>query len=314
MAMETITITDPQSGSEAKILPGFGFNCYQYQSVQDGRETDVIWSEPGFETGEKRASGSGIPLLFPYPGRIRGKTLLWNGREYPLEGDDGRGNAIHGFVLARPWRVLQQAGAEVTGQFQASIDEPKLLDCWPADFRITATYRFVRGALSSVFNIENPGDQPLPFGFGTHPYFRLPLGGSSADGCRVVLPVSSRWEMIDMLPTGRQLSLDDVQPYRSGLSFGEMAFDDIFSGLQFEDGQCTCRIIDPDSGRRLAIEFDQSFRECVVYNPPHREAICIEPYTCVPNAAELKEQGIEAGLRILAPGQSLQMQVVMQVS
>jgi aldose 1-epimerase len=188
------------------------------------------------------------------------------------------------------------------------------MDSWPADFRITATYRCAKGALSSVFNIENPGDQPLPFGFGTHPYFQVPLGGSSADRCRVFLPASSRWELNDMLPTGGQLPVDDVSWCPSGLAFGEMSFDDIFGGLQFEDGLCTARIVDPGSGCQLAIGFDPSFRECVVYNPPHRQAVCIEPYTCLPNAAELEEQGIDAGLRILAPGESLQMRVMMKVS
>jgi len=42
----------------------------------------------------------------------------------------------------------------------------------------------------------------------------------------------------------------------------------------------------------------------VVYTPPHREAICIEPYTCVPGAFNLNERGIAAGLRMVAPGDS----------
>jgi aldose 1-epimerase len=313
MSLETITITDPQSGSQAKILPGFGFNCFSYRAAHDGGETELIWSEPGFERGDKRASGSGIPLLFPYPGRIRGKTLQWERREYSLEGDDGRGNAIHGFVLARPWRVLQQTDAEVTAAFQAAVDDPKLLDCWPADFRITVTYRFEHGGLSSAFTIENPGDQPLPFGFGTHPYFCVPLGGASADACRVVLPASSRWELAEMLPTGRQHPLDQIEKYHAGLAFGEMAFDDVFCDLQFQDDRCTFQVIDAESRRQLDVEFDRSFRECVVYNPPHRQAVCIEPYTCVPNAVELKEQGIDSGLRVLAPGQSVPMQITIKL-
>ena len=31
-------------------------------------------------------------------------------------------------------------------------------------------------------------------------------------------------------------------------------------------------------------------------NPPHREAICLEPYTCTTDAINLQQQGVNAGL------------------
>ena len=41
--------------------------------------------------------------------------------------------------------------------------------------------------------------------------------------------------------------------------------------------------------------------------------ICIEPLTCVPNAAALAQRGIDSGLRVLAPGESLKCRIVMRV-
>lgn len=313
MPIETIHLSDAATGAEAAILAGYGFNCYRFCVPAAGRPIDVLWSEPGFETGRKRASGSGIPLLFPYAGRIRGRTLPWHGRQWPLEGDDHRGNAIHGYVLTRPWRVLEQSGRRAVGQFQASVDDPRLLDMWPADFRITASYELSGAALSSSFLIENPDERPLPFGFGTHPYFCVPLGGARAETCLVELPVSERWELIEMLATGRRLPIVSAEAYRAGLPFGQMNFDDAFTALRFDGQWCRPRIVDPDSGRRLVVEFDRVFRECVVYNPPHRQAVCIEPLTWCPNGFELAERGIDAGLRILQPCESLQCSVVMRV-
>ena len=55
--------------------------------------------------------------------------------------------------------------------------------------------------------------------------------------------------------------------------------------------------------------FGKPFRECVVFIPPHREAICLEPYTAVPNAFELTERGIDAGLAELSTGESTEVQV-----
>ncbi len=313
MSVEVVTLTDPSSGGEAKIAVGYGFNCFQFRLEHAGRPFDVIWSEPDFEVGDKRASGSGIPLLFPYPGRCRGKTLSWQGQEYRLEGDDGQGNAIHGFVLTRPWRVIEQEPQRVVGQFQASVDEPRLLDCWPADFCVTATYQLAGHTLRSSFVVENPDDKPLPCGLGTHPYFSLPLGGSDPEACRVLVPATRRWEMIDMLPTGQVVALEQAEPLHNGLVFRDMTFDDVLSALEFHAGWCRARILDPQSGRNLVLEFDQNFRECVVYTPPHRQAVCIEPYTCVPNAVELESAGVSSGLRVLEPGGSFQAEVVMRV-
>ena len=53
---------------------------------------------------------------------------------------------------------------------------------------------------------ENPDTGPLPFGFGTHPYFRVPLGGTSGAECRVTVPVEDQWELEGLLPTGRKTS------------------------------------------------------------------------------------------------------------
>src|SRR5688572_2188385 len=110
MAIECATIIDPSTGAMAQIAVGFGFNCFQFQVQSKDRPLEILWSDPGFASGSARPSSSGIPLLFPFPGRIPQGVLKWEGKEYRLPTGDGRGNAIHGFVLDRPWRTVQQNG------------------------------------------------------------------------------------------------------------------------------------------------------------------------------------------------------------
>lgn len=314
MPLESVTLQDATTGSRARIAVDFGFNCYEFVVKANGKEVDVLWSAPNFTSGEERPSGSGIPLLFPFPGRLRGTTFEWDGRSYQLMEGDGRGNAIHGFVLNRPWRVTEETDARVVGQFQASVDDATILEQWPADFRITAVYELNGNNLRSSFLIENPDDKPLPCGFGTHPYFRLPLGGTSADSCVVRLPVSKRWELVDMLPTGVCQGLADAERYQAGLEFGGMTYDDVFAGLVFDGDACAASIDDHKSGLRMAVSFGREFRECVVYTPPHREAICIEPYTYVPGAWGLAGDPTRFGIRVLQPGESFAATVNMAVS
>ena len=312
MTHQVITLNDSATGSLVEVLPDLGFNCYRFCAMLNKQPVEVLWSEEGFDAGERRPSGSGIPVLFPFPGRIRGTTFSYEGREYSLEEGDGQGNAIHGFVLNRPWRVIERSETHVVGEFHASLDEASLLDRWPADFRIRLCYRLSGNTLSIETVIDNPGETPLPFGFGLHPYFRVPLGGKSADACCVRAPVSEYWELAEMNPTGRKLAVDD--PLADGMLFGETTFDDVFTGLKFVERQCTTSITDPQSSTTLTMTFDDCFGQCVIYNPPHRQAICIEPYTCVPDPFELEAQGIETGLRRLAPGKSFRALVTISLA
>jgi aldose 1-epimerase len=156
--------------------------------------------------------------------------------------------------------------------------------------------------------VENTGDRRLPFGLGTHPYFRLPLGSAgTADACVVSVPATTYWELGGMLPTGHKLPLPQERELVEGRLFSEMKFDDVLSDLEPTSGRHTATIADPGSERRLVLEFDQAFPECVVYTPPHRQAVCIEPYTTVPDAFSLAARGIPAGLLTLEPGQSFRV-------
>jgi aldose 1-epimerase len=305
MQLEPVTLTDSDTGATAQILSGFGFNCYSFRPVVRGEAIEVLWSEPAFSSGETKPSHSGIPILFPFPGRLRGSHLAYEGHIYPLGSDDGLGNGIHGFVLNRPWRIIEMLPQRTTGEFQASVDEPGLIKRWPADFRLTVSYELRGNSLRCDLQVNNPGPGRLPFGLGLHPYFRLPLGvAGRADDCRVTVPVAEYWELQNMLPTGRRLPATERADLAKTMRFADMRLDDVFTGLTTAGGEVRSTVEDPHSGRRLELVFDAAFRECVVYNPPHREAVCIEPYTCVPDEYELQAGGIDAGLRVLDAGES----------
>jgi aldose 1-epimerase len=305
MSLEIVTLHDPKSGDRAQIAVGFGFNCFSYQVERDGKPVEVLWSHEKFASGTERPSGSGIPLLFPFAGRIAGTSFEYEGQTYQLEEGDGQGNAIHGFVMQRPWRLIEQTRARAVAEFQASVDDPALLDRWPADFAIRAAYALREGLLACDIRVTNPARRPLPFALATHAYFRVPPGGGGhADSCIVQVPVRQNWELAGLVPTGRVHALAESERLDRGLVFEHCRFDNVFSGLAFEAGRTATTIHNATAGHTLRQTFDDSFGYCVVYNPPHREAICMEPYTALPNAFALRAQGVETGLRFLAPGES----------
>ncbi len=87
-------------------------------------------------------------------------------------------------------------------------------------------------------------------------------------------------------------------------AFGELQLDDVFSDVVFEDGKAKATLVDQAAERKMTLTWDEQCRTCVVYIPPHREAICIEPCSIVPGGFGFS--GDDDGLQVLAPGESFE--------
>ncbi len=309
MSLEIIRLSN--AGATAQILPEFGINCFSWRPVVTGAAFDALWAVPEFASGEGKPSHSGIPILFPFPGRIRNSAYEFAGKQYTLTASGmNSGNAIHGFVMNRPWEVIVRGESRVVARFQASQVEPKILEEWPADFELTAEYALTASTLSFTLTVRNPDTRPLPWGLGLHPYFRVPLGtGGAASECQLQVPAAKRWELVNVLPTGKQRDVSGTYDLRAGRAIADQEYDDVYGGLEATGKEFACAVIDPANGRRINITFGPEYRTVVVYTPPHREAVCIEPYTCVPDLFWLSEQGHDVGLQVLAPGASFTTRV-----
>jgi aldose 1-epimerase len=308
---EAVEIRD-SGGTLAVIYPGFGFNCVRFSVATGDGPVEVIWSELDF--GSASAPDlNGIPVLFPFGGRMNGTTFRWQGVEYTIT--DGRmagDAAIHGFVLDRSWRLIEQSENRVVGEFHASVDDPALIDQWPSDFRIRMAYEVGPSALTCDITVDNPDTKPMPYGFATHGYFRTPLGDGDGEACEVTVPAAAAWVLDEnAIPTGEILPVDTKNDLREGSPIGGRQFNTVYADLETDDdGAVICAVRDLAAGQTVRIASTGGFREVVVWNPPHREAIAIEPYTCVVTAFDVEERGYDSGLRVLQPGESDQLSIV----
>ncbi len=307
--MNIVEIANIQ-GSRAKIAVDLGFNCFSFTAVTaNGISVDVLSANEGFESGGHPASRSGIPLLFPYPNRIARGRYSWNGSDYQLTPNavpfDKTGNAIHGFCIDRPWRITAQSQSSVTAVFRTSVDAPDRLHLWPADAEIEVTYELNGACLRSIIKVNNPSEQPLPWGFGTHAYFRLPLSSAtSAYQCTIYAPASRVWELDECLPSGKTHAVSEKADLSRSPAFGGLKLDDVYTGIAAEDKNVVCRITDPAAKVMVEQKCSTAFREIVAFTPPWATAVCLEPYTCVTDAINLQQKGIDAGLQILPPGET----------
>lgn len=292
--------------ARAAIAVEFGFNCYEFQADVDDRVVDVIDTLPGFLEGGRRPTHSGLPILFPFPNRIRQGRFCWDGVEYEAPVFPERPDAIHGYALDTPWRVVDQGPQHVVGRWQLSVDAPDRAEAWPADCIIEVRYELQNSALRSQLRVANPDSRPLPWGLGTHTYFKLPLGpDGNYEDCELHAPAHKLWVLDDCLPTGELIDVTPDKDLRGGRPIGASLLDDVYTDVRAQAGAIECVMRDPAAGLEIAQLSDPIFRELVVYTPPNRHAVCMEPYTCVTDAINAQQQGMDAGWRVLPPGEEI---------
>jgi aldose 1-epimerase len=300
--VEIVRLSAPGRAS-AEIVPAWGGSCVAFYV-----EATSVLEEASFEEIAKKPTSYGIPILFPFPNRIRDRRFTFEGKELRVD------VAQHGLVRDKPWTVVASDasdgdGAWVRVALEAREFSSTILGQFPFPFRIEVTYRLRASALELVAVAKNTGDATMPAGFGIHPYFRAPERGT------VCVPAAARWELADHLPTGRVLPVDDGFDLRKPRAIAGLALDDVYTSVVARgDGRARATIDDPTLRRRSAIEFDpRSLPECVVYTPPApRRAICVEPQSCPTDAFNLAARGVDAHVVRLAPGEESRWSILIR--
>jgi aldose 1-epimerase len=288
--VEVVTLEGPK-GAVAHVAPALGNNCFELaigESVLERVEWEAFLAKP---------TSYGIPILFPFPNRIRDRRFEFRGRSYAVEPQQ------HGFVRQRPWSLVAAAaddgGAWVTSAFDAADYPEEILASYPWPFRLEATHRLDASSLALELAVTSDADAPMPIGYGIHPYFRLPARGT------LRVPATRRWVLDAQLPTGDLVDVAGGYDLSAGADVRALELDDIYTSLEPSSGEVSCAIEDAETRTRTKVEFDAAdFPNVVVYTPPApREAICVEPMTCPTDAFNLEARGVDAHVVVLEPGE-----------
>ena len=313
---------------QVRIAPQFGFNAYSFRIPHRGEQLRVL-VEP--ESDKQLRDGGflfGYPILWPFANRIRDGKYSFEGENHQLDINFKDGNAIHGLVCNRAWKVVEQGAddenAWISAQFDTRLDADVLRQ-YPFEAIITATYRLQNESLIFEAQVENVGDRNLPMSFGIHPWFPMPFTpqGKRSE-CVLKLPANSRWELeaqsvttssTQLIPTGEIVPVDGEYDFRDGKALGDQFLDDVWTQLDFDNDVHTCSVVDPHSGLEIEVEASpaSSFREYVVYAPLDADIICLEPYSCTTDAPNLQNSGIDAGLVVLAPQKQWQCKIALKI-
>lgn len=225
-------------------------------------------------------------LLAPWPNRVADGAYTWRGvpLQLPLN-EPARHHAIHGLLCWEPWTLLDRAADRL-------LLERNLFPRPGYPFAVTVTVEWSVSAdgLRCRATATNPGSAPAPFGFGAHPYLRVP-GTSDVDELRLLLPAGT-WLRPDerLLPVGHDPVEGTEHDFRTGAPLAGRRLDDAFADVVREpDGSTRARLLGPD-GAGVEIWGDTAFGYWQVFTADslagdrRRSAVAVEPMSCPADA------------------------------
>ena len=276
---------DMESGSGFSVVPERGACLTELHfrgvSVLDGyRNADELAT---LDWGKSA-------LLAPFPNRLKDGRYRVGEEVYQFPLNEGeRGNALHGFVMDKPFEVVKEAD----GRMELAYYYGGHLPYYPFPFVMRVVYAMTSPAGFEVsLELENTGAQPMPAGLGWHPYFQL---GVPINSVILKLPPVSKIEVdARMIPTGEKSIFSGFQ---SPEKIDQAQFD---MGFLLQEPSARTEVSLQLETYQLRYWQESAFPFLQVFIPPARQSIALEPMTCNIDAFNNGE-----GLRMLEPGERL---------
>lgn len=108
--------------------------------------------------------GGKNPTLFPIVGSTYSKTYVAKGKTYSMKN--------HGIIRYSTLKCTNHTDTSITFTLEANKET---LEQYPYQFKYEITYTLNNDTLNIVYHITNNDEETMPFGFGLHPAFRVPL-------------------------------------------------------------------------------------------------------------------------------------------
>lgn len=287
-------IQESSTSNRCVVVPELGGITRQL-SLRKGVTLFSLLKTPPTPQGLIEDTQSASELLFPFASRIPDGAYKFLGKHYQLALNNGD-NAIHGLVRKNKFQVTEQVIAEDHAYIKLSyeIREP---EGYPFSVDFTVQYQLsANGTFTLTYEAKNIGTEPCPAMFGWHPYFQL--GNENADAWKINIPSDT------IVVFDNRMSPIDTAPFpiAGPMPLFKKALDNAFI-VKNNGDKATTQLI--SENQRVTLEIVQEtgegkFNYLVVYTPPARDCIGIEPLTANVNAFNNGE-----GLNIIAPGTSI---------
>ncbi len=216
--------------------------------------------------------------LSPFAGRIKNGRYVHNNVSYnvPLTFPE-EGNACHGFVFNKKFEVIKTEISDERALCSLKYDYNEELAGYPFKYTLELSYILTStDGLLCTTKVVNRSTSIMPLSDGWHHYFEL---GDEVDSLKLRLELSDIIEVdAKNIPTGKRTPFRD---YVSPAVIGSRQFNTCFA-VDGNRGKAATQLISEDRGITLRIWQEtgkNKFNYLVIYTPPDRKSIAIEPMT-----------------------------------
>lgn len=241
-----------------------GAEIFSCKNKEDG--TEFIWQ------GDAKYWAGRAPTLFPICGRLVEGKYTYKGKVYYMD--------YHGFVRTSKLTPKQISKNEI--EFLLVSNE-KTKEIYPFDFVLRLNYKLEDNKLIKSINVKNTGNEKMPFSFGGHPAFNVPIyNNETFEDYYIEFPQENLSRIIfseKCFYTGKteKYALDNNK-----LKLKHSMFDN--DALFFEMEKGVVKLKSNKSGVEISMTFEDM--TCVgLWHKTKSDApfVCIEPWHGVPS-------------------------------
>ena len=264
-------------------IDSFGAEIKSVISKADQRE--YMWC------GDKKYWARTSPVLFPFVGSLKNKEYVAKGKTYPM--------GQHGFARDMEHKLLRQS--DDTIWFSLKSNEETLAK-YPYAFQLRIGYQLTEQCVKVLWEVENTGNEILPFSIGAHPAFNCPMGEQESKAgyrisfgrfaeqpkntaCNTIIDSNATLLPVDVIhhhgntrDTGLAVTEDLELTLQDGMCDITEGFFDRCTYM-IEGNQANCvSLIDPEGNEYVKVLFDTPL--FAIWSPEEKNApfVCIEPW------------------------------------
>jgi aldose 1-epimerase len=269
-------LTNPESGDALYIIPEYGGIIRKMTLQKEGHLHTIIDCGDTIEKllVDKLAYPS--THLFPWANRVRDGKYEFQGTHYLLPINEiPLNNAIHGLVAFGKFEVAAQETNEDSASLTLKYVYGGEEKGYPFPFELTIKHTFSSDeGLMMTYSIKNTGKKDMPIVLGWHPYFKI--DDKKANDWQISIPAKHKYLSDEqMIPKGQEMV-----NFKSLTTIGDSVLDSVF---RIESSvRSITKLVSPVRNLTLNVWQDAQkgqFLYTVVYIPPARDRIAIEPMT-----------------------------------
>lgn len=236
--------------------------------------------------------------LVPFSNRIKNSRFNFNQFEYILAKNDPP-NAIHGHAYLGKWNILKKTDKSAVIVYKHLANNFG----WPWPYEVFQTVTLENNNIFLLLEILNKSNNPMPFGFGIHPYFNF------NDKVKLKFRAQKEWfGSPEEFPIKTKIVENNFN-YKKGSELWKEQKTICYNNFHEE-----VEIFWLSNRKKVKIKTDKIFKHLIIHVPEHARYFCVEPVSHPTDGFNLASKKIEnVNYNILMPNQKIKGSIKIEI-